>query len=61
MEDLVEDLVRFINFLVCFEVFVVGFRDYLFIDIARLCGKEILVSFLYYRDYNANFYFYGTI
>ena len=61
MKDLIEDLARFVNFLVYFEVFIVGFRDCLFIDIARLRGKEILISFLYYRDYNANFYFYGTI
>ena len=61
MEDLVEDLARFVGFLVYSEAFAVGFRDCLFINIARSRGKEILVSFLYYRDYNANFYFYGTI
>ena len=61
MEDLVKDLARFVNFSVCFEIFVMNFCDRLFTGIARLCGKEILVSFLYYRDYNTNFYFYGTI
>ena len=61
MKNLVKNLARFVSFLVYFEAFAVGFRDRLFINIARSRGKKILVNFLYYRDYNANFYFYGTI